>query len=146
MAFSFSIHYYHIFMPISGNNTGFGTFGVDKPSSSTTTSENKLNNAIEEIADDLENQHVKEVFGFSSFGRKAKSFDINVCLAWFSNICALWIFYSVVICIFDVRRNKLLKRDKWLRESARQQSVLARRKRMEHLMIKTRMMMTVMKK
>jgi nucleoid DNA-binding protein len=40
--------------------------------------QNKFNNAIEEIAEDLENQHVKEIIGFSSFGRKAKSFDITV--------------------------------------------------------------------
>ncbi|XP_059622309.1 gastrulation defective protein 1 homolog [Phlebotomus argentipes] len=50
-------------------NEGFGTFGKNAPV-------NKLNQAIEEIADDLESQHVKEVMGISGFGRKAKNFDI----------------------------------------------------------------------
>ncbi|XP_055704986.1 gastrulation defective protein 1 homolog [Phlebotomus papatasi] len=50
-------------------NEGFGTFGKNAPV-------NKLNEAIEEITDDLESQHVKEVMGISGFGRKAKSFDI----------------------------------------------------------------------
>lgn len=66
----------HLF---SNQIPGFGTFGGNEtPSSSTTTIENKFNNAIEEIAEDLENQHVKEVIGISAFGRKAKSFDIIV--------------------------------------------------------------------
>lgn len=50
---------------------GFGTFG-------TAPIHNKFNDAIEEISDDLENQHVKDVMGISGFGRKAKTFDIIV--------------------------------------------------------------------
>lgn len=49
---------------------GFGTFGKQEI-------ENKYNEAIEEIAEDLESQHVKEVMGISEFGRKAKKFDIT---------------------------------------------------------------------
>lgn len=56
---------------ISSFGVGFGTFGTD-------TTINKYNEAIEEIADDLENQHVKEIMGISGFGRKAKTFDIVV--------------------------------------------------------------------
>lgn len=37
-----------------------------------------FNKQIEEIAEDLESQHVKEVMGISEFGRKSKIFDINV--------------------------------------------------------------------
>ena len=52
------------------STSGFGTFSKD--------SQNKYNDAIEEIADDLESQHVQEVMGISGFGRKAKTFDITV--------------------------------------------------------------------
>lgn len=61
-------------------STGFGTFGKQTSTATSSTSgsapKHSLNNQIEEIADDLESQHVKEVMGISSFGRKAKSFDI----------------------------------------------------------------------
>lgn len=50
--------------------TGFGTFGRGE--------KNSLNNAIEELADDLESQQVKDIMGITEFGRKAKIFDITV--------------------------------------------------------------------
>lgn len=50
---------------------GFGTFGKNKKDKSFSV-------AIEEIADDLESQHVQEIMGISEFGRKAKSFSIEV--------------------------------------------------------------------
>lgn len=49
---------------------GFGTFGRKE--------KNSLNNAIEELADDLESQRVKDIMGITEFGRKAKIFDITV--------------------------------------------------------------------
>lgn len=52
--------------------TGFGTFGKHAEI------KNSLNEAIEELADDLENQQVQEIMGISEFGRKAKTFDITV--------------------------------------------------------------------
>lgn len=54
--------------------SGFGTFGKNAPSNVT----NKFHDEIEEIAEDLESQHVKEIMGISEFGKKAKSFDISV--------------------------------------------------------------------
>lgn len=57
----------------SFNCVGFGTFGKQE-----IASQNKYNDEIEEIAEDLESQHVKEIMGISEFGRKAKSFDIVV--------------------------------------------------------------------
>ncbi|XP_068624955.1 gastrulation defective protein 1 homolog [Battus philenor] len=48
--------------------SGFGTFGR------TPIQEQK---EIEEIADDLENQHVHQVMGIKNFGKKAKNFDIE---------------------------------------------------------------------
>lgn len=62
--------------------TGFGTFGkIDTPTNTTTggviPQKHSLNNKIEELTDDFENQHVKEIMGIAGFGRKAKSFDIN---------------------------------------------------------------------
>ncbi|XP_041974755.1 gastrulation defective protein 1 homolog [Aricia agestis] len=48
--------------------TGFGKFGR------TPIQEQK---EIEEIADDLESQHVQEVMGIKNFGKKAKNFNIN---------------------------------------------------------------------
>lgn len=51
---------------------GFGVFGKDSEAN------NSLNVAIEELADDLENQQVKEIMGISEFGTKAKTFDITV--------------------------------------------------------------------
>lgn len=53
---------------------GFGTFGKSNKSS---TEINKFNEAIEELADDLEDQQIKDVMGITAFGRKAKQFDIN---------------------------------------------------------------------
>lgn len=64
----FKLHFFIVYLI---NRIGFGTFGTD-------TTGNKFNDAIEEIADDLENQHVKEIMGISGFGRKAKTFDIVV--------------------------------------------------------------------
>lgn len=52
--------------------TGFGVFGKDE-------AKNSMNEAIEELADDLESQQVKDIMGISEFGRKAKTFDITVC-------------------------------------------------------------------
>lgn len=54
-------------------SVGFGTFGKIN-SASTNTFDDK----IEEIVEDLESQHVKEIMGISEFGKKAKSFDIGV--------------------------------------------------------------------
>lgn len=51
---------------------GFGTFGKIKPSAI-----NQFNDEIEELAEDLEEQQIKDVMGISGFGRKAKQFDIN---------------------------------------------------------------------
>lgn len=53
---------------------GFGTFGKQE--------KNSLNNAIEELADDLESQQVRDIMGITEFGRKAKIFDITVSF-WF---------------------------------------------------------------
>lgn len=53
---------------------GFGTFGRNESAKAN----DKLNYEIEEIAEDLESQHVKEIMGISEFGRKAQSFDIIV--------------------------------------------------------------------
>lgn len=50
------------------NTSGFGTFGR------TPIQEQK---EIEEIADDLENQHVQQVMGIRNFGKKAKNFDLD---------------------------------------------------------------------
>lgn len=50
------------------STSGFGTFGR------TPIQEHK---EIEEIAEDLENQHVQQVMGIKNFGKKAKSFDLN---------------------------------------------------------------------
>ncbi|CAG9792878.1 unnamed protein product [Diatraea saccharalis] len=47
---------------------GFGTFGR------TPIQEQR---EIEEIADDLENQHVQQVMGIKNFGKKAKNFDLE---------------------------------------------------------------------
>lgn len=48
--------------------SGFGTFGR------TLIQEQ---NEIEEIAEDLENQHVQQVMGIKNFGKKAKSFNLQ---------------------------------------------------------------------
>lgn len=50
------------------NTSGFGTFGR------TPIQEHK---EIEEIAEDLENQHVQQVMGIKNFGKKAKNFDLD---------------------------------------------------------------------
>ncbi|KAM3955498.1 gastrulation defective protein 1 homolog [Aphomia sociella] len=50
------------------STSGFGTFGR------TLIQEQK---EIEEIADDLENQHVQQVMGIKNFGKKAKNFNIE---------------------------------------------------------------------
>ncbi|XP_028174617.1 gastrulation defective protein 1 homolog [Ostrinia furnacalis] len=50
------------------STSGFGTFGR------TPIQEHK---EIEEIADDLENQHVHQVMGIKNFGKKAKNFDVE---------------------------------------------------------------------
>lgn len=50
------------------STSGFGTFGR------TPIQEQR---EIEEIADDLENQHVQQVMGIKNFGKKAKNFDIE---------------------------------------------------------------------
>ncbi|CAB3229357.1 unnamed protein product [Arctia plantaginis] len=50
------------------STSGFGTFGripIQK------------HKEIEEIAEDLENQHVQEVMGIKNFGKKAKNYDIS---------------------------------------------------------------------
>lgn len=74
-------------------STGFGTFGKKEAT-------NKFNEAIEEIAEDLESQHVKEVMGISEFGRKAKSFDITVIIIYF--LCA----YAITNILAFMNRNK----------------------------------------
>ncbi|CAG4983310.1 unnamed protein product [Parnassius apollo] len=50
------------------STSGFGTFGR------TPIQEQK---EIEEITDDLENQHVQQVMGIKHFGKKAKNFDVE---------------------------------------------------------------------
>lgn len=50
------------------STSGFGTFGR------TPIQEHK---EIEEIADDLESQHVHQVMGIKNFGKKAKNFDVE---------------------------------------------------------------------
>ncbi|XP_075985096.1 gastrulation defective protein 1 homolog [Anticarsia gemmatalis] len=50
------------------STSGFGTFGR------TPIQEHK---EIEEIAEDLENQHVQQVMGIKNFGKKAKNFDVT---------------------------------------------------------------------
>lgn len=52
----------------NGASSGFGTFG--RP-----IQEQK---EIEELTDDLENQHVQQVMGIKNFGKKAKNFDLEV--------------------------------------------------------------------
>lgn len=54
--------------PKDEQTSGFGTFGR------TPIQEHK---EIEEIADDLENQHVHQVMGIKNFGKKAKSFNVE---------------------------------------------------------------------
>lgn len=54
---------------------GFGTFNTFGKNNKKKKS---FSIAIEEIADDLESQHVQEIMGISEFGRKAKSFCIQV--------------------------------------------------------------------
>ncbi|XP_047540300.1 gastrulation defective protein 1 homolog [Vanessa atalanta] len=51
-----------------GSTSGFGTFGR------TPIQEQK---DIEEIAEDLESQHVQQVMGIKNFGKKAKNFDVE---------------------------------------------------------------------
>ncbi|CAF4860726.1 unnamed protein product [Pieris macdunnoughi] len=51
----------------NGASSGFGTFG--RP-----IQEQK---EIEELSDDLENQHVHQVMGIKNFGKKAKNYDIE---------------------------------------------------------------------
>ncbi|XP_045513594.1 gastrulation defective protein 1 homolog [Pieris brassicae] len=51
----------------NGASSGFGTFG--RP-----IQEQK---EIEELSDDLENQHVHQVMGIKNFGKKAKNYDIQ---------------------------------------------------------------------
>ncbi|CAH2097375.1 unnamed protein product [Euphydryas editha] len=53
---------------IDASTTGFGTFGR------TPIQEQK---DIEEIAEDLESQHVHQVMGIKNFGKKAKNFDVE---------------------------------------------------------------------
>ncbi|XP_031621375.1 gastrulation defective protein 1 homolog [Contarinia nasturtii] len=53
------------------STSGFGTFGKSEKE------KNSLNIAIEELAEDLESQRVKEIMGITEFGRKAKTFDIT---------------------------------------------------------------------
>lgn len=60
---------------MSVQRSGFGTFGKNESA----PAKNKYNDEIEEISEDLESQHVKEIMGISEFGKKAKSFDIIVC-------------------------------------------------------------------
>jgi WD repeat-containing protein 70 len=50
------------------STTGFGTFGR------TPIQEQR---EIEEIADDLESQHVHQVMGIKNFGKKAKNFNVE---------------------------------------------------------------------
>ncbi|CAG4938528.1 unnamed protein product [Colias eurytheme] len=50
------------------STSGFGTFGR------TPIQEQK---EIEELSDDLENQHVQKVMGIKNFGKKAKNFDVE---------------------------------------------------------------------
>lgn len=50
------------------STSGFGTFGR------TPIQEQK---EMEEIAEDLENQHVHQVMGIKNFGKKAKNFNIE---------------------------------------------------------------------
>lgn len=66
------------------NIPGFGVFGRNERTKDT----NRLNDEIEEIAEDLESQHVKEIMGISEFGKKAKSFDIivSVCCVCYISI------------------------------------------------------------
>lgn len=59
---------------------GFGTFGKNNKK------DKSFSVAIEEIADDLESQHVQEIMGISEFGRKAKSFSIEVRIIIFRSI------------------------------------------------------------
>ncbi|XP_037965751.2 gastrulation defective protein 1 homolog [Plutella xylostella] len=51
------------------NTSGFGTFGR--------TPIQEQTKDIDEIAEDLESQHVQEVMGIKNFGKKAKNFDIE---------------------------------------------------------------------
>lgn len=64
---------------------GFGTFGKNE----LTKAKTKFHDEIEEIAEDLESQHVKEIMGISEFGKKAKSFDIIVSVWLFCGAPAL---------------------------------------------------------
>lgn len=53
------------------STTGFKKFGkINK--------EEIINEKIDKVSDDLESQHLKEIMGITSFGRKAKVFDIEV--------------------------------------------------------------------
>lgn len=74
-------------------STGFGVFGKQETT-------NSLNNAIEELADDLESQQVRDIMGISEFGRKAKTFDITV-RNWIENLYfvrgGVWTEYSLEI-------------------------------------------------
>ncbi|RVE46659.1 hypothetical protein evm_008671 [Chilo suppressalis] len=54
----------------TSSSEGFGTFGR----TGTPIQEQK---EIEEIAEDLENQHVQQVMGIKNFGKKAKNFDLE---------------------------------------------------------------------
>lgn len=55
--------------PPSDPAAGFGTFGR--------TPIKEQSKEIEDIADDLESQHVHQVMGIRNFGKKAKNFDID---------------------------------------------------------------------
>ncbi|CAO1420113.1 unnamed protein product [Diamesa serratosioi] len=58
--------------------SGFGTFSaLDNDSSS----KSNVKKAIEDIEEDLESKQVKEIMGISSFGRKAKQFNISEMVA-----------------------------------------------------------------
>lgn len=66
---------------VSASATGVGGFKK--------MGKQQLIRQVEEVTEDMESQHLKEVMGISGFGRKAaKVFDINVSIEEYIYICS----------------------------------------------------------
>lgn len=116
------------------NILGFGTFGKNESAPAT----DQYNDEIEEISEDLESQHVKEIMGISEFGKKAKSFDILVSAFEMSPL----VFDEHFIVFYSNYRSKSKEPEQRLRNRVHWTIVHHRMSAKEMMM--TRMMKTTM--